>query len=54
LCCVCVLGVQVDLCFAYFAGFKGVSPWLFRGPLGLSPTLCAGNVETPFVGGEAP
>jgi hypothetical protein len=26
LCCVCVLGVRVDLCFAFFAGFKRVSP----------------------------
>jgi hypothetical protein len=26
LCCVCVLGVQIDLCFAFFAGFKRVSP----------------------------
>jgi hypothetical protein len=25
--------------FAFFAGFKRVSPWLFRGPLGLSPTV---------------
>jgi hypothetical protein len=24
--------------FAFFAGFKRASPWLFRGPLGLSPT----------------
>jgi hypothetical protein len=24
--------------FAFFADFKRVSPWLFRGPLGLSPT----------------
>jgi hypothetical protein len=39
LCCVCVLGVRVDLCFAFFAGFKRVSPWLFRGPLWLSPTV---------------
>jgi hypothetical protein len=38
LCCVCVLGVRVDLCFAFFAGFKRVAPWLFRGPLWLSPT----------------
>jgi hypothetical protein len=36
LCCVCVLGVQVDLCFCVFSGFKRVSPRLFRGPLGLS------------------
>jgi hypothetical protein len=36
--CVYVLGVQVDLCFAFFVGFKRVSPRLFRGPLGLSPT----------------
>jgi hypothetical protein len=39
LCCACVLGVQIDLCFAFFAGFKRVSPRLFRGPLGLSPTV---------------
>jgi hypothetical protein len=39
LCCVCVLGVRVDLCFAFFAGIKRVSPWLFRGPLWLSPTV---------------
>jgi hypothetical protein len=25
--------------FAFFAGFKRVFPWLFRGPLGLSPTV---------------
>jgi hypothetical protein len=25
--------------FAFFAGFKRASPWLFRGPLGLSPTV---------------
>jgi hypothetical protein len=39
LCCVYVLGVRVDLCFAFFAGFKRVSPRSFRGPLGLSPTV---------------
>jgi hypothetical protein len=39
LCRVCVLGVRVDLCFAFFAGFKQVSPLSFRGPLGLSPTV---------------
>jgi hypothetical protein len=32
------LGARVDLCFTFFAGFKRVSPWLFRGPLGLSLT----------------
>jgi hypothetical protein len=39
LCCVCALGVRVDSCFAFFAGFKRVSPRLFRGPSGLSPTV---------------
>jgi hypothetical protein len=39
LCCVRALGVQVDLRFAFFAGFKRVSPRSFRGPLGLSPTV---------------
>jgi hypothetical protein len=39
LCCVCVLGAQVDLCFAFFVGLTRVSPRLFRGPLGLSPTI---------------
>jgi hypothetical protein len=31
--------VRVDLCFAFFAGFKWVSSWLFRGPLWLSPKV---------------
>jgi hypothetical protein len=31
--------VRVDFCFAFFACFKWVSPWLFRRPLGLSPTV---------------
>jgi hypothetical protein len=43
LCCVCALGVRVDLCFAFFACFKRGSPWFFRGPLGLSPTARAGD-----------
>jgi hypothetical protein len=34
LCCVRALGVQVDLRFAFFSGFKRVSPRSFRGPLG--------------------
>jgi hypothetical protein len=38
LCSVCALGARVDSCFTFFAGFKRVSPWLFRGPLWLSPT----------------
>jgi hypothetical protein len=37
LCCVCALGARVGSCFAFFVGFKRVSPRLFRGPLGLSP-----------------
>jgi hypothetical protein len=32
LCCVCVLGVQVDLCFAFFAGFKQVPPGYLGDP----------------------
>jgi hypothetical protein len=39
LCCVSVLGVRVDSCFTFFAGFKRVSPRLFRGPLWLSPIV---------------
>jgi hypothetical protein len=38
LCCACVLGVRVDFVLR-FSGFKQVSPRLFRGPLGLSPTV---------------
>jgi hypothetical protein len=38
-CAVCVLGVRVDSCFTFFAGFKRVSPRVFRGHLWLSPTL---------------
>jgi hypothetical protein len=34
-----LLGVRVDMCFVFFAGFKRVSPWLFRGPLWLPPTI---------------
>jgi hypothetical protein len=34
LCCVCVLGVQVDLCFAFFAGFKRVCPGYLGDPYG--------------------
>jgi hypothetical protein len=33
LCCLCVLGVRVDLCFAFFAGFKRVSPGYLGDPL---------------------
>jgi hypothetical protein len=35
----CVLGSWVSPCFAFFAGFKRVSPGYFRGPLWLSPTV---------------
>jgi hypothetical protein len=34
LCCVCVLGVRVDLRFAFFAGFKRVSPGYLGDPYG--------------------
>jgi hypothetical protein len=36
-CRVCALGSWVSLCFAFFAGFKRVSPGYFRGPSWLSP-----------------
>jgi hypothetical protein len=32
LCCVCVLGVQVDLRFAFFASFKRISPGYLGDP----------------------
>jgi hypothetical protein len=44
-CAVFVIGVRVDLCFAFFAGFKRVSPWLFRGPLWLSPTVAPDHLR---------
>jgi hypothetical protein len=32
LCCACVLGARVDSCFAFFAGFKRVSPGYLGDP----------------------
>jgi hypothetical protein len=47
LCRVCVLGVLVDLRFTFVAGFKRVSPWLFRGPSWLSPTVAPEHLGVP-------
>jgi hypothetical protein len=39
-----VLGSWVSPCFAFFAGFKCVSPGHFRGPLWLSPTVAPPSI----------
>jgi hypothetical protein len=47
--CMCVRCAS-SFVFAFFAGFKRVSPRLFRGPLGLSSTIPAGrNCVFPFL-----